>query len=98
MSSAIDTALVGSLTIPFALEQHALLRDAMAAGTGVLDLAGITECDTAGVQLLLAATLRAGAQQAPLELRNASGAVRDALQRYGLESLLAAPTPEAQRP
>jgi anti-anti-sigma factor len=88
MSTAIDTALVGSLTIPYAIEQHTLLRDAMAAGTSVLDLGGITECDTSGVQLLLAATRRAQSQHVHLELRNASGAVRDTLQRYGLESLL----------
>jgi anti-sigma B factor antagonist len=87
MTPTLDTALSGSLTIQSAVDQHALVRDAMAAGTGAFDLSAVTECDTAGVQLLLAASQRARAQGVTLVLRHASEPVRDALRRYGLESL-----------
>lgn len=77
-------ALSGALTIQSASEQHAGLRSAAASGCAQLDLSAVTECDTAGVQLLLAAH-RGGVQ-----IQSASAAVRDALHRYGLDELLTA--------
>lgn len=83
-------ALGGEWTIAQAAALHEQLRDALAAGQLHWDLGTVTECDSAGVQLLLAARRSAQAQGAPLVIDPASPAVRSSLQRYGLDHLLTA--------
>jgi anti-sigma B factor antagonist len=91
------TLLSGALTIPTAAQQAALMRDALSAGADGFDLSAVTECDTAGVQLLLAAKREAHERGAVLGLLDPSSAVRDALQRYGLETITSAKTPPQER-
>jgi anti-anti-sigma factor len=81
-------ALQGELTISQAAALHAQLLEAVAAGVQQLDLGGITECDSAGVQLLLAARHSVAARQGrTLRLAPVSEPVRATLQRYGLQGL-----------
>lgn len=80
----------GEWTISHATALHEQLRDALAAGQLHWDLSAVTECDSAGVQLLLAARRSAQAQGAPLLIDPASPAVHSSLQRYGLDHLLTA--------
>jgi anti-anti-sigma factor len=79
------------LTIAQAATARETLLQAMQDGQGtlVLDLSGVNEFDSAGVQLLLAA--RRSLQQAgrALALHQPSAAVRDALHCLGLQELLA---------
>lgn len=80
-------AIAGELTIYRAAELCAQLREALApAGDLVLDLAEVTECDTAGVQLLLAVARLLEDRGSRLLLAGTSGAVRDALKSLGLKS------------
>jgi len=54
-----------------------------------LALDGVAECDSAGVQLLLALRHSAQAEGRPLQLAGSSPAVREALGTFGLQGLLA---------
>jgi anti-anti-sigma factor len=56
-----------------------------------LDLAGVTGCDSSGVQLLLAARHTLQPFGATLRIVQASAVLRDVLLTYGLQSLLAEP-------
>jgi anti-anti-sigma factor len=80
------------LTIAFAAAWHEALVDAVGANAGelTLDLRGVTDFDSAGVQLLLATQRSLAAQGRALRLLDPSAAVRDGLQVFGLQSLLAA--------
>jgi len=78
----------GEWTISQAAALHEQLRDALATGQLHWDLGSVTECDSAGVQLLLSARRSAQAQGAPLRIEPASAAVQASLQRYGLAHLL----------
>ena len=85
MSAATDTAaLSGALTIGFAVERHAQLLELMLAGPTCLDLAGVSDCDVSGVQLLLAARRGAHAAGRRLAFQHAPQPVADALQRCGV--------------
>jgi anti-sigma B factor antagonist len=87
-----DTLALGpELTIAFAAASHQQLVEALARGTGTLalDLAGVTEFDSAGLQLLLAARRSLTAQGRALRLLAPSAVVRDALVVFGLHPLLA---------
>jgi anti-anti-sigma factor len=81
-------SLDGELTI----HQAAVLKDrllaALADGVRCLDLGRVCECDSAGVQLLLAARAGAQARGRPLALAPVSEPVREVLHRYGLAHLL----------
>lgn len=84
-------AMDGEWTIYRAAELHAVLRDAVTpAGDLVLDLGGATECDTAGVQLLLATARVLEARGDRLRLAACAEPVRDALQSLGLAQRLGA--------
>jgi anti-sigma B factor antagonist len=83
-------ALSGEFTIAYAAALHEQLRDAVAAGRLHFDLSAVSECDSAGVQLLLSAHRSAQAQGGQLLLAQASVAVQSSLQRYGLTHLLQA--------
>ncbi len=76
-------AVAGPLTIPHIAERHAELRAWMDEGGLALDLSAVPECDTAGVQLLLAARRAAAAAGQALRLDAPSAAVAEALRRCG---------------
>lgn len=87
-----DTLSLGpELTIAFAAASHQQLAEALAGGTGALtlDLSGVTEFDSAGLQLLLATRRSLAASGRPLRIAAPSEVVRDALLVFGLQPLLA---------
>ncbi len=95
-------ALTGELDIQQAQAQREALLAAVAIHAGAtpeadlqLDLGGVTACDSSGVQLLLATRTTLRRCGAGLHIVQASAVVRDVLQTYGLQSLLAEPTPPA---
>lgn len=87
-TDGLDDALPldGELTIYTAAERRAGLLAWLDAGGSVLDLSQVTDCDTAGVQLLVATRHTLEARGRSLSLRAASAAVRDALAAYGLDA------------
>ncbi|MFY9514254.1 MAG: STAS domain-containing protein [Rubrivivax sp.] len=79
----------GELTIYRAAELRGVLLAALASsvqegGDLEIDLAGVTEFDSAGVQLLLAAQNSARQSQRALRLKNASPAVREVFETLDL--------------
>ncbi len=85
-------ALGPELTIAFAAgvrEQLAAAVAAAPAGPLTLDLSGVSEFDSAGLQLLLATRRSLAAAGRTLHLQAPSAVVQDALQVFGLRSLLA---------
>lgn len=83
--------LEGELTIVTAAAQYERLRSGLAAGGDlVLDLAGITDLDTAGLQLLLVARREADHAGITVSLSDPSQAVRDVLAIARLEAELLA--------
>jgi ABC-type transporter Mla MlaB component len=75
-------ALAGDWTIYRAAELHALLRERIDGGAERLDLSGIGEFDSSGLQLLLAARRSAAAAG------RAPEPVRALCATYGLDGLL----------
>ena len=97
MSGAAPYALQGELTIARAAEWRETLLGAMAAGARCFDLSQVTEFDSAGVQLLLAARRTARQEGTGFELRSAPEVVHEVLRRYGLaDALLAIVTAHLQ--
>lgn len=90
---ATPLALGPELTIAYAASARAQLLQALdaCAGTLVLDLGGVSDFDSSGVQLLLSTRLALQTRGAALQLADASPAVRDALATFGLDALLAEP-------
>lgn len=86
---ASSCVLEGELTIHHAALLKDRLAAALAEGARLLDLGQVNECDSAGVQLLLAARASARRDGHPLDLAPVSEPVREVLQRYGLTHLLA---------
>jgi anti-anti-sigma factor len=88
MSARSSLALEGELTIYGAAELQARLIAALAdAPEGLdIDLAGVTEIDSAGVQLLMATHRAALASDRSMRLRAPSEAVRDVLDLFDLVS------------
>jgi anti-sigma B factor antagonist len=83
--AAACLAVEGEMTIYRAAELYpALLYMVRTQDAPALDLAGVTEFDSAGVQLLLVARREAGRLGKPLALRGASPAVRDTFALLGL--------------
>ena len=82
------------LTIAYAAELRETLLGATAAAAGDLrlDLSGVSDFDSSGVQLLLSTRLSLQAQGHALRLVASSAAVRDALHTFGLADLLAPAT------
>jgi anti-anti-sigma factor len=85
------------MTIAHAGSCHAALADALQAAPAALalDLGGVTDFDSSGVQLLLAAQRSLGERGDALHIVAASPAVVDALTIFGLRDLLGAPQPAA---
>jgi anti-anti-sigma factor len=77
-------ALDGELTIYRAAELRTLLLQHLADGTRRIDLSGVTEIDSAGFQLLVAARRSAEAAGVALALVAPSAAVRDLAATLGL--------------
>jgi anti-anti-sigma factor len=85
MSTAHALALDGELTIYRAAELCELLKAALAAdGDLELNLAGVTEMDSAGVQLLMAAKKSAMSRQRSLRLVEHSPAVLEVFEMLNL--------------
>jgi anti-sigma B factor antagonist len=78
------------LTIAFAAACRDLLADALASRHGdlPLDLGGVVDFDSSGVQLLLAARRSLAERGDALVITAASPTVRDALALFGLRALL----------
>ena len=79
------------VTIAYAAELRQTLLAAAAAADGdlLLDLGGVSDFDSSGVQLLLSARLSLQARGHALRLVACRAAVRDALHTFGLADLLA---------
>jgi anti-anti-sigma factor len=77
------------LTIVQAADAHASLARALDEQPGdlPLDLGGVTDFDSAGVQLLLATARSLAERGDALQITAASPAVRDALAVFGLQAL-----------
>lgn len=84
---ALD-ALAGDWTIYRAAELHALLRERIDGGADRLDLSGVGEFDSSGLQLLLAARRSAAAAGRELRLQGAPEPVRVLCDTYGLGGML----------
>lgn len=80
--------LTGEWTIHQIGDHHRALMSAIQAGAWTLDASGITEFDSAGLQLLVAARHTLLRQGRELQLVAASACVRDALANYGLDASL----------
>lgn len=89
MSSPGVLALPEALTIPHAAALREQLQQALDTGTTVLELAAVAECDSAGLQLLLAAQHSARVAGQALVLAGASPAVAEVFTRCGLAHRLA---------
>lgn len=87
--------LGGDLTIARAAElrERLLARLAEAPPVLALDLGEVADFDSAGIQLLLAARRTQAQAGARLVVIKASAPVRDAVQLFGLDSLLELPHP-----
>jgi anti-sigma B factor antagonist len=83
-------ALGPDLTIAQAASCRDALVDALCATTGdlVLDLQGVTDIDSAGLQLLLATRRSVAERGAALQLTGVSGTAAQALAVFGLDSSL----------
>jgi anti-anti-sigma factor len=82
-------ALQGALTIHHAVELQAQLLQQLDAGTDTLDLSAVTDCDAAGVQLLLATDRSLRDSGRRLRLQATPAVVAEVLQRCGLQALAA---------
>lgn len=96
MTSVMIT-IVGELTIYQVAETRSLLQRALADHDGsdqlMLDLAGVTECDGAGLQLLLAFSHAVSARGTELVLCYVAPFLADLLREFGLCSRFAEYTP-----
>lgn len=81
--------LDGELTVHTAADRRAQVLSALDAGGAIgLDLSGVTEADTAGVQLLLVLRREADLQGRTLEVTGAATALRELLAVAGLDASL----------
>ena len=91
-SAPVRIDIVGDLNIFNAAEQRQRLLDAFGAGSEVeVDLSCVTEIDSAGVQLMLAAKREATAQDKPLRFIGHSPAVSEVLELCDLSGHLGDP-------
>ena len=78
-------AVDGAMTVYEAGESKGELLAALADGGGLeIDLAGVEEIDTAGLQLLVLTQREGRRTGKPVRLADPSAAVLEALDRYGL--------------
>lgn len=93
--------LEGELTIYRAAELHAMLTEALANAVAkatrcTIDLAAVTEADSCGVQLLLAARRTAREHACELTFAAPSAPLADALTVLGLAHALGATSPTVE--
>ena len=90
LRGVLQNAPVGELTIAQAQMQREALLVSLAEDNPewLLDLGQIEACDSAGVQLLLAAKASAAGRNRQLRITAASESVRQACETYGLTELL----------
>lgn len=82
---AVQLALGGPMTIYEAAEHKRELLAALAAGGGLeLDLSGVDEIDTAGLQLLVLARREGARTGQPVRITGHGPALTEALGCYGL--------------
>lgn len=82
---ALQSTLDGELTIMTVSEQNQRLQALLTGDTAVaVDLSGITEIDTSGLQVLLLAQREAERIGVPLQFHSPSDAVRAVLDLTGL--------------
>lgn len=103
MSAAAPLVLDGELTIYRAAELKPLIVDALqAGGTLEIDLRGVSEIDSAGVQLLMLAKREAQSRGGKLHLVGHSPAVLDVFELLDLAAFfgdpLVMPAPPAAPP
>jgi len=85
ISNGETLSIQGTLDITAAEELRRTLSDFLAGGPSpVVDLSAVSDCDTAGFQLLCSACKTARNSGKPLRLRGVSGAIRDAGRALGL--------------
>jgi anti-sigma B factor antagonist len=85
VEDAVVLHLAGELTIYEVPGVKLALLDAMAVADGLeIDLSGVTEIDTAGVQLLVAAKSSANEQQMAMRLVGHSPVVLELIELYNL--------------
>ncbi len=84
--SDLAVVLEGEWTIPSAAALREALLAHVAQRAHVYDLQGITEMDSAGLQLLLALQRSLARQGQELTLQAISPAVKQVLQSYGLDT------------
>jgi anti-sigma B factor antagonist len=90
--TAARLKLTGDMTIYAAREQRdRMVRAFEAAPSLTVDLSGVVEIDTAGVQLLLALKRDSARLGRRIDLVGHSGAVVAALDRYGLSAVFGDP-------
>lgn len=98
LDAACVLPMLGSdMTVALAAQWAQAWRDALPDGPGdvVVPLAGVTDIDSSGVQLLVATRRRLQAQGAELHLQTPSAPVREALQTLGLAHWLGATPPSS---
>jgi anti-anti-sigma factor len=92
-------ALGPEVTIPFAAATREQLLEALrghgARGNVLVDLSGVTDFDSAGLQLLLSARRSLLARGDRLQLQSPSASVRDALATFGLAATLGLATAQS---
>lgn len=86
--SASAACLAGEWTIHAIAQHREAMLPVVAGGACEFDASGITEMDSAGLQLLLAMQRSVAMQGQELRLTQASKAVKDALLGYGLDTSL----------
>jgi anti-sigma B factor antagonist len=86
--TSTSTALDGEWTIHHAAQCHSVLLTHIEAGTSDFDVSGVTDFDSAGLQLLLAARISLASQGCELALNGVPTVVRDVLDAYGLDLTL----------
>lgn len=83
----VQIKIDGELTVYEAAEfRDALLESIISADTLQIDLSGVSECDTAGIQILCSARVTADAEKKTLVLTGISEPVRHALETGGLNA------------
>lgn len=94
MSSCTELRLDGEVTIYRAQEIKRILLDALEHSVALrIDLAGVSELDSAGVQLLVAAKKAADAERKPFELANQSAPVLSCVELYDLAAFFGDASP-----
>lgn len=92
MSDVLRVVIDGEFTIFTASEIRGRLLDALNGSDQVeVDLSGVSEMDTAGLQIILAGQLDAANRRKQLSFVGDSRAVADVMAIYGLAERFAAP-------